>query len=118
MSALTSRSIIKWVVALVSLSILSFYAYFQAQSLLQGPKLEITSPQNGATIASSSPEIVVKGSAHNISFITINGLQIFTDEGGDFARTLLLSPGYNIITIEVQDKFKRSISKQLQLVVK
>ena len=94
------------------------YGYFQSRTIITGPILTISSPTNGQTIASTSPEILIRGTARNISFLTIGGVQTFTDEQGAFARELLLPEGYSIITIEAQDKFNRSVKKELQLFVK
>ena len=118
MATADSRSIFKVTVIVLGLIILLVYGYFQAREFITGPKLELLSPQSGETIASTSPEVVVQGHARNISFLTINGRQIFTDEKGDFGSKLLLAEGYTIITVEAQDKFKRSVKRELQLIVK
>ncbi|OHA27331.1 MAG: hypothetical protein A3C06_00575 [Candidatus Taylorbacteria bacterium RIFCSPHIGHO2_02_FULL_46_13] len=113
-----TRALVKITLIIFALVGLSAYAYVQTRAILTGPTLLILSPANGASVASTSPQITLRGEAHNISFITINGLQMFVDEQGKFARTLLLANGYNIITIEAQDKFNHSVKKELQLIVK
>lgn len=118
MASTNPSSLLKILLICVGVASLFVYAYLQARNLISGPRLEITSPRNGETVASTSPEVIVRGHAEHISFLTINGLQVFTDENGEFARKLLLASGYTIITIEAQDKFKRSVKKELQLVVK
>ena len=102
----------------LGLVVLIAYGFFQAHEFISGPSVEIASPRNGETIASTSPSVLLKGTARNISFLSINGLPTFTDENGDFSRTLLLPVGYTIITVEAQDKFKRSIRKEIQLFVR
>jgi hypothetical protein len=89
------------------------YSYFRAENLLTGPRLEILEPKNGTTL--KTPEIVLKGEAKNISFLTLNGRQIYTDSAGNFSRELLLSGGYNIITVVAKDKFNRVVQKSIQL---
>jgi len=118
MASTNSRSLLKTLVITFGVVVLLGYAYFQTRDFLSGPQLVITEPQNGQTVASTSPEILVRGHAEHISFLTINGLQVFTDENGDFSRKLLLPDGLVIITIEAQDKFKRSVKEELQLLVK
>lgn len=92
------------------------YASFQAKDIILGPIIEIHSPQNGMSVEESLVEI--KGKVKNISYISMNGNQIFTDDNGIFSEKLLLSYGYNIITIKVQDRFDREVEKKLELIYK
>ncbi|MFC1731271.1 hypothetical protein ACFL6I_13135 [candidate division KSB1 bacterium] len=101
------------VFALLIIAILG-YTYFQMQNLVTGPVINISEPQNGATLTSS--QIEVTGTTKNISSINLNDRQIFIDESGVFGEKLLLSPGYNIITLRAEDKFGRKTKKVLELV--
>ncbi|HCB35214.1 MAG: hypothetical protein A2W52_03705 [Candidatus Taylorbacteria bacterium RIFCSPHIGHO2_02_49_25] len=95
---------------------LGTYAYFQFREFLQGPVLFIEEPVNGYT--STTTHITVKGAAHNVSFLTLNGRPIFTDERGRFMESLLLAEGYSIMTIEGKDRFGHIAQKKLELVYK
>ena len=90
------------------------YTYFQMQSLITGPVISIKTPSNGAVL--SDPLVDIEGSAKNISRITMNDRQIFIDESGVFKEKLLLSPGYNIITLQAEDRFGRDTKSTLDLV--
>lgn len=90
------------------------YTFFQTQSLVTGPVINISKPQNGATLTASLIEIV--GTTENISSISINDRYIFIDESGAFKEKLLLSPGYNIITLQAEDRFGRKTEEILELV--
>lgn len=92
------------------------YGFFQAKNVILGPIIKINHPQNGASVETSLVEI--EGLAKNISRISMDGNQIFTDERGIFKEKLLLSYGYNIITIEARDRFGRETVKMLELVYK
>jgi hypothetical protein len=92
------------------------YALFQTRNLIQGPIIKIHSPVNGSSLTKSFVEI--EGAAKNISYINLNDRQIFTDESGAFSERLLLSYGYNIITLRARDKFGREVEKTLELVYK
>ena len=92
------------------------YGLFQAHKYIEGPVVTIYSPQNGATF--SSPLVEIDGRAQNVSFLKLDDRQIFTDTSGRFSEKLLLSPGYNIITLDAQDKFGKTVSKKLELVLK
>jgi len=92
------------------------YFIFNFRIFIAGPEIIITSPQNGEV---SDKELVeVSGKAENVNFISINDRSIFLDNEGNFKEFLLLSSGYNIIVIKAQDKFKRNISKNLEIVYK
>jgi len=59
--------------------------------------------------------VTIRGNTRNISFITTNGVKTYADEDGEFEHTLLLNPGYNIITVNVTDRFNRSLTKSIHL---
>ena len=103
-------------VAIGAISLIVGYGAFRAKSLVEGPDIGIASPLNGAT--STESLITVKGYAKNISFLTLNGNKIFTDESGVFTERVLLSYGYNIMTLEAKDRFGRTAQKTLQLIYK
>ena len=92
------------------------YAYFQSREYLRGPVILIEEPQNGSL--STTSLVAIRGSAHNVSFLTFNGRQIFTDEKGIFRESLLLQNGYNIMTLEAKDRFGHKVEKRLELVYK
>lgn len=92
------------------------YSLFQAQKLLTGPVIDLYTPQNGATYNQTLIEI--EGRARNIAYLNLNDKKIFTDKDGYFKEKLLLSPGYNIIKLDAQDKFKNYTEKRLELILK
>lgn len=110
----TTRSYVQMGVGILFALLLLFFIYHQTRGLLAGPSLEIDSPQNGALL--HDPILTIIGVANKIAFISMNGRQIFTDENGAFEESLLLAPGYTIITLSAEDAFKRKIKKQLQVV--
>ena len=92
------------------------YALFQARNIISGPVIKIQTPENGASLEHSL--INIEGVAKNISHISMNDRQIFTDERGAFSEKLLLSYGYNIITIKARDRFGRETKETLKLIYK
>jgi hypothetical protein len=96
--------------------ILIVYAGFRAKNWFLGPQLTITSPADGQVVEQSLVEIT--GTAKNISFLKLNDGKIFTDENGVFKEKLLLSYGYNIISVEVEDRFGRVVKKNIRLIYK
>ena len=103
--------------ALVLLAvIIAGYSLFQAQKILAGPVIEITTPQNGATYNSTLIEI--DGKAENIAYMNLDDRQMFIDKDGNFSEKILLSPGYNVVKIDAWDKFGKQTEKKLELVLK
>lgn len=92
------------------------YALFQARNIISGPVIKIQTPENGISLNYSL--VNIEGTAKNISHISFNDRQIFTDEDGEFSEKLLLSYGYNIITIKARDRFGRETKEILELIYK
>lgn len=90
------------------------YGIFQSQKIISGPKISVTSPTTGQTLAKS--DIDITGVAANISAISLNDRPIFIDESGSFSEKLMLYPGYNIIKLRAEDKFGSKVEKDLELV--
>jgi hypothetical protein len=100
------------ILLLLGLSLI--YGLFEARRFLQGPVLSIQSPLPGARISSV---VYLSGRAQNISFITLNGRQIYVDDEGYFKETLTPSQGYTVLTVEVRDRFGRTDRKSLPVVI-
>ncbi len=100
------------IIVIIALTLIS-YAIFQARNLALGPIISITEPVNGETLSTTT--VTIAGTAENISFMTLDGQQIFTDTNGNFSEDIILSKGYNIVTIYGRDKFGKEITKTLQL---
>ncbi len=102
---------------LISLFIIILgYSIFQAQKIIKGPSIEIFSPKTGTTY--SQTLIEVEGVAKNVAYLNMNGRAIFTDKTGYFKEKFLLSPGYNVIKLDAQDKFKKYTEEKLEIVLK
>ena len=98
------------------LTLIGSYAAFELQDLVNGPQIAVASPQNGATLSRSLVEVA--GVAQNVSDISLNGKKIFITEEGAFSEKLLLSYGYNVITIQATDRFGREVERQIEVVYK
>ncbi len=92
------------------------YSIFQAQKIIKGPSIKVFSPKTGTTY--NQTLIEVEGVAKNISYLNMNGKPIFTDKTGYFKEKYLLSPGYNVIQLDAQDKFKKYTKEKLEIVLK
>ena len=101
---------------LILVLIIASYSLFQARNIIRGPIIKIHSPENGSALSESF--ISIEGIAKNISNISLNDRPIFIDKNGKFQETLLLSYGYNIMTVKATDKFGRKTAETLELVYK
>lgn len=111
-----AKFFIKILVPLLFVFVILGYAYFRTKDLVQGVKITVYEPQNNSTLTTSLFEI--KGKITKSSAVYINDRKIFLDETGGFKEKLLLSPGYNIITVRAEDRFKRETEKKIELVYK
>lgn len=111
-----TTNIFKFVVLITAFVILFGYAGSKAKNLISGPTINISSPASGSVV--EQPLVEIEGTAKNISFLTLNDGKIFTDESGIFKEKLLLSYGYNVITVAAKDRFGRINTKTIQLVYK
>lgn len=112
----TTRKLIKIIIISIILLILGGYTAYEIQRLAFGPEIEVLSPQNGSLVSNSLVE--VSGVAQNIKDISLNDRKIFIDEKGNFKENLLLSYGYNTITVKASDKFGRNTEKVLEVIYK
>jgi hypothetical protein len=91
------------------------YSLYQARALLIGPRIWITSPEDGQVV--SDPSVVIEGQSRNIAWISLNDHQIFTDEEGRWSEKLIVSEGVSIMTVEASDRFGRDIKKSVRIVL-
>lgn len=97
------KTIIKVVaIGVFSLSIL-IYVILKTQAVSTGVKLHVEGISDGAVYSEST--LLISGNAARAKHLLVNGREIFINQTGDFSDTLVLSPGYNIMTIEAEDKF-------------
>ena len=111
-----SKTYIKIAVAILIVLGISGYSLYQARNLIKGPTLTITSPEDGTTV--TDPLVHIVGKAGNVTYISLNDNQIYVDGTGAFKEDMLLSPGYNVWTLEAKDKFGRVVRKNIELVFK
>jgi hypothetical protein len=108
--------LIKGGVAVLITFIIVGYTYLKTKDYIAGPQITITSPLDGSTV--SNPLIEITGVTKNISFISLNDRPIFVDEKGNFKEKLLLYPGYNIMSVKAEDRYKRTVEKTIELILK
>lgn len=98
---------------LVLVAIVGLYGLFQARHLIEGPVITLETPHNGSMLTQSP--VTIRGTARNSAKIAINGKDILPDKNGNFSEELLLSDGYNIITVEAEDQFGKQAHETLEV---
>lgn len=98
------RTIVIGVIIVSGILVLLSYVIFQARFLIQGPTITLIDEPRSVQNAKI---IHLKGAARNITKITLNGRQIFTDKSGYFDEALVLENGYTIATIAATDRYGR-----------
>jgi hypothetical protein len=89
------------------------YAFFTSKDLIFGVKITNVNIVDGAKVTENALEI--KGNARNAINLTLNGREISIDKDGNFNETIILLPGYNIVTIKAKDKFGHIDEKNYKL---
>lgn len=99
--------ILKIVAIAVICIALVYYVLFQARFLIGGPQVALTdTPETVQT----ERQIVITGTASNITAIYLNGRPIVTNEQGFFSEKVVLENGYSIVRIDAADRYGRTTS--------
>ncbi|HRH25791.1 MAG TPA: hypothetical protein PLD99_02495 [Parcubacteria group bacterium] len=93
--------------------ILGIYVVFQGRFIIFGPEISIELPKHGS-IVDTGP-ITVSGKVKNISYLSLNDGQIYTDNEGYFEEKLIAQDGTNIIKITAKDRFGRVREKLIEI---
>lgn len=92
------------------------YGAYEVWNYATGPQIIVTNPQNGTAVSESL--ITIEGLAKNIKEITLNDRAIVVDEAGNFNEKILLSYGYNVLSLRASDRFGKQTEERLQIVYK
>ena len=92
------------------------YLGLQVNNILQPPKLNLYSPQNG--YVSDEASVDVQGQTENGVKILINGTDVAVHEDGGFVEVVDLTPGLNTITVTAEKKHGKSVTEVRHVVLK
>lgn len=98
---------------IIIFSIIAIYAIWNGRNLLLGPNIKIDYPINGAKVDQNP--IIVEGTAKNVSFISINGREIYIDKDGKFKEEVVLTPGENSLEVFAKDRFNKEKIERIYL---
>lgn len=107
---------IKGGIFLVVVLIILAYLAFQFSSLFLGPKLNVTTPQNGATLSKNVVEI--KGETEPYATLLVNGEETYVGLDGTFRKTLYFFGGKQTITITAKNRFGKATVEKIGVTIK
>lgn len=108
-----THTILRRVSIILVLLVFCAYVYVQAREYIHGPSVSIHTPYDGQQVDSRS--IIFNGVAKNSANITLNGRKIYVTPSGVFNEQLLLSYGYNILTLRVEGRYGKTVQKQIEV---
>lgn len=91
------------------------YSLFQARFIIIGPQITVAYPQDGESVEGNV--FTMEGTARNISWISLNDRQIFTDDEGWWSEKLVVREGISTITISARDRFGREVVENIRVVL-
>lgn len=104
------------IAAIIGFLLLFFgYLFFQYAAYTNPPNLIVTDPKEGEILKNS--KIQVNGKTDVDAVLSINNQKIALTTNGEFATTLLFSPGVNSIIVESTSKYgkKRTVTRTIQI---
>ncbi len=121
-----AQKIIKRVLVWVGVVFIVGYSVFALEGLIRGPRIEIATPESvhvdgGSkssryfSNATTTALILVSGRAIHANMLFFNDREVQQNPAGDFSESLLLAPGYNIMSIEAKDRYGRAVTKTIEL---
>lgn len=91
------------------------FSFSRTSDLRNGVRLTVEGVINGSML--NDPLVTLHGIAKHATVLEINGKSIQIDQKGFFSDTILLSPGYSIITVHAKDKFDTLTTKEYRVYV-
>src|SRR3989338_7847527 len=109
-----SKKTLKIVGLSVFFILILLYAGLRSKDLVLGVKIKNVNLKDRATIIEST--IKIEGNARNATSLMLDGREISIDELGNFSETIALLPGYNILSLEAEDRFGNKDEKNYKLI--
>jgi len=106
---------IKWwigIMSCVSLFLLIlFFSYEKMCFIWKGVKISATLEfQNDSSLTT------IKGTASKATYISLNGREIFIDKSGNFSESIVVLPGFSVVTLSARDKFGKTAEKKFEVI--
>lgn len=110
---------LKFRVATVSIVLLLIvvvgYGFFRSYDLIHGITLTVSGiPEDGIA---HDPYLPLSGKAKNAVLLSLDGRPITVSKAGDWQDAIILSKGYNVISILARDKFGKETKQDYQVML-
>jgi hypothetical protein len=106
---------IKWWIGIIScialFSVIMIFGYEKMCFIWKGVEIKATIKQ-----ANNSPLATVSGNASKATYLALNGREIFIDKDGNFTESIVVLPGFSIVTLNARDKFGKTSEKKFEVV--
>jgi hypothetical protein len=109
-----SKKTVKIIGLAVFFVLILAYSFFGSKDLILGVKIKNVNLTDGITMTENP--IKITGNARNAIKLILNGREISIDQQGNFEETIAFLSGYNIISIEAQDKFGYTDEKNYKII--
>lgn len=88
-----------------------FFSYEKMCFIWKGVKISATlESQNDSSLTT------IKGTASKATYISLNGREIFIDKSGNFSESIVVLPGFSVVTLSARDKFGKTAEKKFEVV--
>lgn len=106
----------KTILIILTVFSIGIYIAFQYSSFFFGPKLEVTSPKEGAVVSGNA--VKVSGKTDPYANLFINNDEVSLSISGEFRKSLYLFSGKQKITIVSKNRFGKETKKIIQVSVR
>src|SRR3989338_9327598 len=107
------RKLLQRIAIITAILAILGYSLFAFKGIVLGPRIILDTSLNG--FATTTPLITISGRASRVKNLFLNGATTTLDLAGDFSEQLLLSRGYNIMTLEGNGKYGRSTRETIEM---
>lgn len=87
------------------------YSLFRLYPIVLGPTINITSPQYGESVSTST--FIVTGIVKRAKEVKIEDRSILIDQNGNFSQNFVFVYPYTILNISATDSWGRTVTKKL-----
>lgn len=91
------------------------FIFFQYRSAFFAPKLDISSPKDGATF---SKDVPIVGKTDAEATVIVNNQPVSLNDKGEFTKYLTFFPGKTTITVKAKNRFGKETVVKREIVVK
>lgn len=95
-------------------SFILIFTLSNTRFLSKGISLEINGVEDGGVY--NENVLNIDGNAKRSKHLTVNGREVTINQSGEFTDTLVLLPGYNIISISAEDKFGKKTEEIFEVI--